>query len=116
MGLDLLSCLLNDFFAFPDFLFPKEIFLESLDLVDFAIICIFVINSLIFICMRITEEERKNILSKYSDNTSDELLRHLKRNYPTWETKLDWMEEPIKYILINDKSRFVKGNKKFLVN
>ena len=66
--------------------------------------------------MRITEEEKKNILSKYFDNTSDELLRHLKRTYPIYENKLDWMTEPMKFIQINDKIRYIKGNKKYLVN
>lgn len=66
--------------------------------------------------MRITEEEKKHILSKYSDNTSDDLLRHLLRSYPTFETKFDWSEEPMKFIILNGKNRFLKGNKKYLVN
>jgi hypothetical protein len=37
----------------------------------------------------ITEEERKEIMSKYSGNTSDELLTYLKRNFPAYEYKTD---------------------------
>lgn len=66
--------------------------------------------------MRLTENEKREILSKYSGDTSDELMTHLKRNYPVYETKLDWMEEPLKFITIGDKVRTLKDNKKFLVN
>ena len=40
--------------------------------------------------MRITEAEKKEIMSKYDGNTSDELLTHLKRHFPVIEIKLDW--------------------------
>jgi len=63
----------------------------------------------------ITEEERKQILSKYSEGTSDELLTYLKRYFPAGETKLDWMEKPKKYISIGEKIRYVDGNKKYLI-
>lgn len=64
----------------------------------------------------ITEEERKEILSKYNDDTSDQLLTFLKRHYPVGETKLDWMEKGKKYILVGDKLRYMEGNKKYLIN
>jgi len=41
--------------------------------------------------MRLTENEKKEILSKYSGDTSDDLMTHLKRNFPTYETHLEWM-------------------------
>jgi len=66
--------------------------------------------------MHITEEERREILSKYDNNTSDELLTHLKRTYPVTTIKLDWSETPIKYIQINDKSKILTGNKKITVD
>jgi hypothetical protein len=66
--------------------------------------------------MRLTEQEKREILSKYDDNTSDELLVHLKRTYPITSTKLDWMETPIKFIQIDDKSRILTGNKKVTVD
>jgi hypothetical protein len=65
--------------------------------------------------MKITEQEKKDILSKYIDNTSDELLNHLKRTYPVVEFNVSWKSEPIKAIIIDQKTRFIDGNKKFLV-
>lgn len=64
--------------------------------------------------MRITEQERKEILSKYNDDTSDELLRHMKRNFPVQELKMAF-KGPVKFIYIDDKSHFIEGNKKYLV-
>ena len=63
----------------------------------------------------ITEEEKKEILKKYQNDTSDELLTHLKRHFPTGETHMQgW--EPAKYVLVDDKLRYLKGNKKYLVS
>jgi len=64
----------------------------------------------------LTEQEKKEILSKYDDNTSPELLIFLKRNFPTGETNLDWMKSSMKYIVVVDKVRYLDGNKKYLVN
>jgi hypothetical protein len=66
--------------------------------------------------MRITEEEKREILSKYDDNTSDELLTHLKRTYPITTQELDFMKTPIKFIHIGDKTRILTGNKKATVD
>lgn len=66
--------------------------------------------------MRLTENEKKEILSKYSGDTSDDLMTHLKRNFPVYETHLDWMETPLKFIVIGDKVRPLEKNKKYLVN
>jgi hypothetical protein len=66
--------------------------------------------------MFITEEEKREILSKYDNNTSDELLTHLKRTYSVTTQKLDWMKTPIKYIQIEDKTKLLTGNKKNIVN
>lgn len=66
--------------------------------------------------MFITEDERKEILSKYSDETSDELLNHLKRHFNVYEVNLDWMEKPVKFIQIDGKSKALDANKKYLVN
>lgn len=65
--------------------------------------------------MRITEEERKQILSKYVDDTSDELLTHLKRHFPVHEVNHDWMKVPMKFIQVDDKTRPLMSNKKYLV-
>lgn len=66
--------------------------------------------------MFISEEERKEILSKYDDNTSEELLIFLKRHFPVFETTSDWMERPFKFIRIEDKIRPLENNKKYLVS
>lgn len=61
-------------------------------------------------------EEKLKLLSKYSGDTSDELLLHLKRHFPVTQIKHDWMEEPVKFIKVNDKTRILKDNKKYLVS
>lgn len=66
--------------------------------------------------MLLTEQEKKDILSKYSNDTSDELLNHLKRAYPVDEYKLTWMEKPIKSISIDGKSQYISNNKKYIVS
>lgn len=66
--------------------------------------------------MIISEEEKKEILSKYDDNTSDELLTHLKRTYSIFTQKLQWSDTPIKFIEIEGKTKILTGNKKFMVN
>jgi len=66
--------------------------------------------------MIITEEEKKEILSKYNDDTSDELLRHMKRNFPVYDVNMDFKEGPVKFIYVDDKSYHIQGNKKYLVN
>ena len=65
--------------------------------------------------MNITEEEKKQILSKYDGKTSDELLNHLKRNFPVSEFKFDWMKKPIKQMYVDDRSHTIEHNKKYLV-
>ena len=66
--------------------------------------------------MFISEEEKKEILSKYDGNTSNELLTHLKRVYPVTTQKYEWMNTPIKFIQIGDKTKLLTGNKKLMVN
>ena len=66
--------------------------------------------------MKLTENEKKEILSKYDGTTSDELLNHLKRNFPVVDFKFDWMNKPIKQMLIDDKLYLIDNNKKYLVN
>jgi hypothetical protein len=61
----------------------------------------------------ISEEERKEILSKYSQDTSDELLTYLKRHFPRGE--YDSPFGKMAYIMIDDKIRYLKNNKKYLV-
>lgn len=65
--------------------------------------------------MRLTEQEKKDILKKYEDNTSEELLIHLKRHFPVYEEKTPW-GATIKFIQVDDKVRPLASNKKYLVN
>jgi hypothetical protein len=69
--------------------------------------------------MKINEEDRKDILSKYADDTSNELLIFLRRNYPVTIINVDWMigdnTNKIYMIFVDDKQYHLKGNKKFLV-
>ena len=65
--------------------------------------------------MFISEEEKKEILSKYTDNVSNDLLIYLRRHFPITEYKFDWMENPIKQISIDGKQYHLKDNKKYLV-
>jgi hypothetical protein len=65
--------------------------------------------------MILSENDKKEILSKYSGETSNEVLTHLKRNYPTYDFQLDWMETPIKQILVDEKLVRLEKNKKYLV-
>lgn len=66
--------------------------------------------------MFISESEREEILSKYFGNTSDEVLKYMKRRFPIKSVKLDWMDKPIIQMLVDDKLRLVQNNKKYLVN
>jgi len=60
----------------------------------------------------ITEQERQDILYKYQENTDDNVFTYLRRNYPVMEVNLDFMlNGKSKYILVNDKMKFLNGNK-----
>lgn len=62
--------------------------------------------------MRLTEQEKKDIFIKYSGDTSDELLLHLKRYYSV--SKSDTND--LKYVNVDGKYYMLLGNKKYLVN
>jgi hypothetical protein len=70
------------------------------------------------------DSEKKDILSKYEDNTSNELLTYLRRNYPVTEYPLPRYEPQTDsykdimtpFISIDSKSYYVEYNKKNLVN
>lgn len=66
--------------------------------------------------MRLTEQEKKDILSKYSDTTSEELLTYLKRHFPVQEHESTFLDRPLKWITVDDKTRPLYNNKKYLVN
>lgn len=66
--------------------------------------------------MYLTNEEKKDKLSKYTENISDELFTFLRRNIKVTEYKLDFMTKPTKFVQVGDKQRFLDNNKKYLVN
>lgn len=55
-------------------------------------------------------------MSAETNDTSNELLIYLRRNFPTSKIKHDWMNEPIIFISVDGKSKLLTHNKKFLVN
>jgi hypothetical protein len=72
----------------------------------------------------ITESEKKNIMSKYKDNTDDKLLTYLRRNFPVSifdqpkyvpETG-DYKDVKVPFIMIQGRMKYVELNKKSLVN
>lgn len=66
--------------------------------------------------MILSEQEKEDIRKKYENTTSPQVLSHLKRRFPTYDFKFDWMETPIKQIYVDEKLYDLRGNKKNLVN
>jgi len=66
--------------------------------------------------MIISEEEKEDIRKKYEGNYSNEILVHLRRNYPVYEFNSKFMDSPLKQILVDDKLYMLSQNKKYLVN
>lgn len=66
--------------------------------------------------MIISEQEKEDIRKKYEGNYSNEVLIHLRRNFPVYEFNSEWMESPLKQILVDDKLYMLSQNKKYLVN
>ena len=66
--------------------------------------------------MRLNDDIREKIKDKYHDGTSDEILRHLKRNFHIYMTKNNFILIPVVYLVIDDKSYWVNKNKKYLKN
>lgn len=69
----------------------------------------------------ITEEEKKDILDKYKDDTEDKVMVYLKRHYPIIPKRVitggfggEFHIE--NSIMVDDKSYEVEGKKKYLVN
>lgn len=67
--------------------------------------------------MILSEQEKEDILRKYSDNTSEEVLRHLRRHFPIGEPTIKIGDfNPIMISFEDGKSYWIDGNKKYLVN
>ena len=65
--------------------------------------------------MILSEQEKEDIRKKYEENYSNEILTHLKRNYPVYEFDVKFMDSPVKQILVDDKLHMLSKNKKYLV-
>ena len=62
----------------------------------------------------LTEDEKKDILSKYQDDTDPKIFTYLRRNYPV--TKIsNVFFTGMHYVLVDDKTHIVERNKKYLV-
>lgn len=62
----------------------------------------------------LTEDEKKDILSKYVDDTDSKIFTYLRRNYPV--TKIDHEYfNGFHHVLVDDKTHIVERNKKYLV-
>jgi len=66
--------------------------------------------------MILSEQEKEDIRKKYEGNYSNEVLVHLRRNYPVYEFNSKFMDSPLKQILVDDKLYMLSQNKKYLVN
>jgi len=62
----------------------------------------------------ITEEEKKDILDKYRDDTDSKILTYLRRHYPVSVIDNEYYKG-MHYVLIDDKVHIVERNKKYLV-
>ena len=68
--------------------------------------------------MKLTKEEKEDILSKYNDdNTSKKLLIYLIRHYPVFESDYEGtLVKNLKFIMIDGKTRLLDGHKKSILN
>jgi macrodomain Ter protein organizer (MatP/YcbG family) len=66
--------------------------------------------------MKITNDVRDNIRSKYYDGIDERILTHLKRNFQVYLIKKNMTSITLRYIIINGKSYLVNNNKKYLKN
>ena len=63
----------------------------------------------------ITEQEKKDILDKYQDDTDPKILTYLRRHCPVTVIDAE-VYKGMHYVLIDDKAYIVKRNKKYLVS
>lgn len=63
----------------------------------------------------ITEQEKKNILDKYQDDTDSKILTYLRRHCPVSVIDNEFYKG-MHYVLIDDKAHIVEKNKKYLVS
>jgi len=63
----------------------------------------------------ITEQEKKDILDKYQDDTDPKILTYLRRHCPVTVIDAE-VYKGMHYVLIDDKAYIVERNKKYLVS
>lgn len=63
----------------------------------------------------ITEQEKKDILDKYQDDTDPKILTCLRRHCPVTVIDAE-VYKGMHYVLIDDKAYIVERNKKYLVS
>jgi len=108
----------NDFLWTPFFFLPNEILRDG-DEPPFDPFAIFFYYKYFILYLFLLSYIIMDKLSKYSGNTSSQILTYLKRNFNTYEIKssnYDWMVNPIKFVVVDEKSYLIDGNKKMLVN
>ena len=67
--------------------------------------------------MILSEQEKEDILKKYNDTTSDEVLIYLRRHFPVGEPTIKIGDFNHNMVSFEDgKSYWLEGNKKYLVN
>lgn len=66
--------------------------------------------------MKLTESEKKELMSEKNRGVSQELLQHLKRNFSVFETNFGWDRPMMKFIKVDDKVFPMDRNKKYLVS
>lgn len=64
--------------------------------------------------MKLNKDVREEIELKYQDGTSDEILRHLKRNFQIYTTQGGLFSEPVVFLNIEGKSYTVQNSKKYI--
>jgi hypothetical protein len=62
----------------------------------------------------ITEQEKKDILNKYQDDTEPKILTYLRRHCPVSVIDNEFYKG-MHYVLIDDRAHIVEKNKKYLV-
>lgn len=64
--------------------------------------------------MKLNKDVREEIDVKYQDGTSEEILRHLKRNFHVYSVNGKFLSKPVVFLNIEGKSYTVQNSKKYL--
>lgn len=64
--------------------------------------------------MKLNKDVREKIELKYQDGTSEEILRHLKRNFHVYTTQGGLFSKPVVFLNVEGKSYTVQNSKKYI--